>query len=87
MDEKEKKVQIPYKTFIDLIIITDDLLNGNDIELEKIQNIYQVLINKLDAMEKRNLYTKYKTAKTEEEKEKARLEYLEKAGIPKDFRW
>lgn len=87
MDEKEKKVQIPFKTFIELIVLTDDLLNGNDIELDKIQDIYQVLINKLDAMEKRNLYTKYKTAPTEEEREKARLEYLEKAEIPKNFRY
>ena len=87
MDEKEKKVQIPFKTFIELIVLTDDLLNDNDIELEKIQNIYQVLINKLDAMEKRELYTKYKVAPTEEEREKARQKYLEKVGINKDFRW
>jgi hypothetical protein len=42
---------------------------------------------KLDAMVKRELYTTYKTAGTLEEREKARQEYLEKVGIPKDFRW
>lgn len=87
MDTKEKKVQIPFKTFIGLLTLTDDLINGYDIELDKVQELHQVLNNKLDAMEKRELYTKYKTAKNEEEQKKARLEYLEKIGMPKNFRW
>lgn len=33
------------------------------------------------------LYTKYKTAPTQEEQEKARREYLEKRGVPDSFRW
>ena len=33
------------------------------------------------------LYTQYKTAPTEEEKEKARREYLDKRGVPDSFRW
>ncbi len=35
----------------------------------------------------RELYTKYKTAPTEEEKEKARKEYLDRRGVPESFRW
>ena len=42
---------------------------------------------KLEAMVKRELYTKYKTAPTEEEREQARKEYLDKVGIHRDFRW
>ena len=42
---------------------------------------------KLEAMVKRELYTKYKTASTEEEREQARKEYLDKVGIHRDFRW
>lgn len=42
---------------------------------------------KLDALVKRELYTKYKTAPTEEEREKARQEYLDKIGMYRDFRW
>ena len=42
---------------------------------------------KLEAMVKRELYIKYKTAPTEEEREQARKEYLDKVGIHRDFRW
>ena len=42
---------------------------------------------KLDKMATRNLYTKSKTAETQEEREKARLEYLDARGIHQDFRW
>ena len=42
---------------------------------------------KLDAIVMRELYTKYKTAPTEEEKEKARKEYLDRRGVPESFRW
>lgn len=87
MDEKEKQVQIYHKTFIGLLLVTEDLLNGNDIEIETIEKLNKELYNKLDAMIKRDLYTKSKTAPTEEEREKARLEYLEKAGINQNFRW
>lgn len=41
----------------------------------------------MDAMAIRDLYFKYKTALTEEEKEKARQEYLNKRGVPESFRW
>ena len=45
------------------------------------------LEEKLEAMIKRDLYTKYKTAPTEEEREMARQEYLEKVGMHRSFRW
>lgn len=45
------------------------------------------LEEKMEAMVRRDLYTKYKTAPTEEEREKARQEYLEKVGMHRDFRW
>ena len=43
--------------------------------------------DKLEAMIRRDSYTKYKTAPTEEEREKARQEYLDKVGMHRDFRW
>ena len=49
--------------------------------------IQRGLEQKLDALVARELYTKYKTAPTEEEKEKARQEYLNKKGIHSSFRW
>jgi hypothetical protein len=45
------------------------------------------LEQKLDALVMRELYTKYKTAPTEEERERARMEYLDRRGVPDCFRW
>lgn len=54
---------------------------------ELLPQIKQGLEKKLDAMVMRELYTKYKTAPTEEEKEKARKEYLDRRGVQESFRW
>lgn len=51
------------------------------------ENIKEELEKKLNAIISRNLYTKYKTAPTKEEQEKARIEYLDLKGYHKDFRW
>ena len=53
---------------------------------ELLPQIKQGLEKKLDAMVMRELYTKYKTAPTEE-KEKARKEYLDRRCVPESFRW
>ena len=45
------------------------------------------LEKKLDAMVNREVYSKSKTAPTEEEREKFRKEYLDRRGIPENFRW
>ena len=54
---------------------------------DALPEIKKGLEDKLEAMVRRDLYTKYKTAPTEEEREKARQEYLEKVGMHRDFRW
>ena len=69
--ERKSQVQIP----------KDLLLALFSIILEK------ALMEKLDSMVKRQLYTTFKTAPTEEEREKARQEYLDKCGMHEDFRW
>ena len=51
------------------------------------EKIVEELQQKLDSVINRNLYTKYKTAITEEEKEKARQEYLDRKGIHSNFQW
>ena len=51
------------------------------------EDIRRSLEEKLDAMVRHELYVKYKTAPTEEEREKARLEYLDRRGVPESFRW
>jgi hypothetical protein len=50
-------------------------------------DIQKGLEQKVDAMMRRELYTKYKTAPTDEEKEQARQKYLDMVGMQRDFRW
>ena len=76
-----KNVQISEELFI--VIMRYFMLE----QVELLPQIKQGLEKKLDAMVMRELYTKYETALTEEEKEKARKEYLDRRGVPESFRW
>ena len=78
---QNRNVQIPYELFLQLLQYF--LMDNYDGE----EKIRLGLEKKLDAMVMRELYTKYKTAPTEEEKEKARKEYLDRRGVPESFRW
>ena len=78
---QNKSVQIPYELFFQLL---QYFLLGN---YESEERIRKGLEKKLNAMVDRELYSKYKTAPTEEEREKSRQEYLERKGIPENFRW
>lgn len=77
-----KQIQIPYELFIDLIRYFN-FDNGEDLK----SDIKKALNEKMDAIVRRELYTQYKTAATEEEREKARQEYLNKIGLNSSFRW
>lgn len=76
-----KNVQIKQELFLELVKYH---LLGIDADTEKIN---KELTEKIDALVMRELYTKYKTALTEEEKEKARKEYLDRRGVNESFRW
>lgn len=76
-----KNVQISQELFIALMKYF--LLDQEEL----LPEIKKGLEKKLDALVMRELYTKYKTAPSEEEREKARLEYLDKRGVPESFRW
>ena len=76
-----KYIQISYDLFVSLLQYH---LMENDNYLEK---IHQGLEQKLDALIRHELYTKYKTAPTKEEQEKARQEYLDQRGLTDSFRW
>ena len=76
-----KQVQISEDLFLSLVKY-HILEYYNDEE-----KIVKELKEKYDKIVNRSLYTKYKTAPTEEEKEKARQEYLNQKGIHPDFRW
>ena len=76
-----KNVQISEELFF-------ALLKYHLVEMDVVlPEIKKGLEEKLEAMVRRDLYTKYKTAPTEEEREKARQEYLEKVGTHRSFRW
>ena len=79
--QMQKNVQISYELFIDLIKFH---LFGFD---ENEAKIRMDLKRKLNTMCARELYTKYKTAGTDAEREEARQKYLDSRGIPEDFRW
>lgn len=70
-----KNVQISEELFFALLKY--HLLKMDDV----LPEIKKGLEEKLEAMVRRDLYTKYKTAPTEEEREKARQEYLKKVGM------
>ncbi len=76
-----KSVQIPYDLFIDLVMYH---LRGEEDFDEEIQ---RGLEQKIDAMLNRQLYSQYKTASTEEQREAARQEYLDRRGVPQSYRW
>ena len=72
-----KQIQIPEQLFMELVKF--HLL---DME-ENLPSIKQGLEAKLDSLVMRDLYSKYKTAPTEEEREQARKEYLDRRGTDK----
>ena len=76
-----KSVQIPYELFVDLVLY--HLKDEDDYQ----DDIRQGLSQKLDAMLNRQLYSQYKTAPTEEQREQARQEYLDRRGVPQSYRW
>ena len=74
-----KNVQISEELFI-------ALLKYHLVEIDDVLPEIKNGLKKLKAMVRRDLYTKYKTSPTEEEREKARQEYLEKVGMHRSFR-
>lgn len=76
-----KFVQIKYELFLDLI-----KYHLADV-FEREDEIKKELEDKLNSIILRDLYTKYKTAPTKQEREEARQKYLDEKGYFNDFRW
>ena len=79
--DKMGNVQISQELFMQLLHF--HLVEDESYEKE----IKQGLEKKLDRMVMRDLYGKFKNAPTEEERERARKEYLDRRGVPESFRW
>ena len=80
-------IQIPESLFYDIIRYYLIASKGEEVPEELDKRVFNGLSDKVQKMVDRELYTLYKTAPTEEEKEKARQEYLDRKGIPESFRW
>lgn len=76
-----KQIMIPEQLFYDLIKY--HLLGVEDPEIK--DNIVKELTVKIEAIKRRQIYTEYKTAPTEEERESARNQYISEVRIPKGF--
>ena len=76
-----RNVQISEELFVD--IVKYFLLEQE----ERLPEIRKGLERKMDALAMRELYTKYKTALSEADRERARREYLDRRGVPESFRW
>lgn len=83
MSKQPQNVQIDFKLFLDLVSLL--CLESEDPDLQ--ERCARGLEKKLDAIVTRDMYSRYKTAATPEEREKARQEYLDKIGLHRDFRW
>ena len=76
-----KNVQITYVLFVDLVLYH---LRGEE---DYDEDIRRGLSQKIDAVLNRPLSSQYKTAPTEEQREQAREEYLDRRGVPQSYRW
>ena len=80
-------IQIPESLFYDILRYYLIASKGEAIPEQLDKRVFNGLSDKVQKIADRELYTLYKTAPTEEEKEKARQEYLDRKGIPESFRW
>ena len=78
-----KKIQIEQDLFVQMVkyFFSDELGFDDDDVCEFYHDIKKGIDKKLDAVSKRSYYTQYKTADTQEEREKARLKYRDAEGM------
>ena len=83
---KDKQIQIPQQTFLDLYILCDRLQRYNEIDEERLQRATAVLEQKIEAVARRSLFTQYKiAAQDSQEREALRKQYLEQVSIHPDW--
>lgn len=81
---RPQNIQISYDLFLDMIDYIADHSDESDYRLD---DILQAVIDKLEAMARRELYTLYKTGATREIRAQAKEQYMDMMGIPSSYRW
>ena len=79
-----EKVQIPTMLFFQMALYIMDHEDAND---KMYKAIMDGVDRKMEALHRHNRYTVYKCADNPQEREQARQEYLDSAGILSSFRW
>lgn len=82
---KQKQVQIPEQLFAQMIVYFCTDRGHEDLDLR--HAIERGIDAKIDAMNRRDYYTTYKTAESPQEREEARQRYLDSVGMRDSFRW
>lgn len=85
MTSKNKNVQIPLELFLNCYLLLCDE-DFEDSEGKVCRKTKDLLEAKFDAIIRHDLYSQYKTAETKEERERARLEYLDRVGMFEEWR-
>ena len=78
-----KNVQMPLDAFLRLV----QYFYLENHEKSLYEEITKDIEHKLDSLAKHELYTQYKTADTEQEREQARKKYLDAVGMRESFRY
>lgn len=81
---RPKNIQIDYSFFLNLISYA---FLHEDPDDPCFQSIYYAFNRKLQAMERHELFTLYKSGATKEIREKARMDYLKAIGLYDAFQW
>lgn len=82
-----KQVQISMDLFMDIYKFFAMDFDDREFYDELANRITPAVEDKFRKLANRQLYTKYKTAETEAEREQARQAYLDSVGVSKNFRW
>lgn len=82
--DREKQIQIPEELFRAMAFYILDEDSRTEMKLKEIK---QGIRDKIDRQKNHELYTRYKRHPNEEEREKARQEYLDRRAISPKFRW
>lgn len=81
---KEKQIQIPESLFKIMAVMALDESQRTE---ENFKLLEKGVLDKLNRQIDHDYYTRFKTSPTEEQRESARKEYLDRKGIDTDFRW